>query len=223
MLKQIYKILLVEDDVPTRNRFRDVINSHSALEVTAAVGSISEAIEILELQQPDVMLTDLGLPDGDGTLLIKDIYQRGYSTDVMVITVFGDERHIVGALEAGATGYILKDGTSDYIGNSIIQLINGGSPISAPIARVLLKRFNQIETNIPEASNTVVPHLTARESEVLDLLAKGYSFNEIAELLEISSHTVTSHVKHIYRKLAVKSRSEAVFEAFQLGLVNINT
>jgi len=221
MLKQTYKILIVEDDVPTRNRFRDVINSHASLEVTAAVGSVSEAIEILELQQPDVMLTDLGLPDGDGTDLIKDIYHRGYTTDVMVITVFGDEQHIVSALESGATGYILKDGTSDYISNSIIQLIQGGSPISAPIARVLLKRFNQTVPKIPTPNNIVVPHLTKRETEVLALLSKGYSFNEIAELLEISSHTVTSHIKHIYRKLAVKSRSEAVFEAFQLGLVKV--
>ena len=154
---------------------------------------------------------DLGLPDGDGTDLIRDVYSRGYATDVMVITVFGDERHVIKAIEAGATGYILKDGSNSYIAQSILQLVDGGSPISAPIARYLLTRFH---TAKPKQKNDSIelPHLTDREKDVLSQLSRGFNFIEIAKILKISPHTVTSHVKHIYRKLAV---------AMQLGLINI--
>lgn len=187
----------------------------------ASVGSRREGLAQLEQNQPDVLLVDLGLPDGDGTDLIREIYLRGYSTDAMVITIFGDEKHVIRAIEAGATGYILKDGSNSYIADSIIQLKQGGSPISPPIARYLLNRFHSDQADIdkPEIS---MPHLTEREVEVLSQLSRGFNFAEIAEILSISPHTVTSHVKHIYRKLAVRSRSEAVFEAVQLGLIDIS-
>ncbi len=213
-----YSILLVEDDVPTRERFTQVLDAHEQFQVLAAVGSIAEAMRILETRQPTVMLTDLGLPDGDGIELIKHLYRQGHACETMVISVFGDERHIIGALEAGATGYILKDGNSHYICNSVLQLVNGGSPISAPIARVILDRFQPCAANRPSPGTH---YLTTREREVLAQLAKGYSYGEIADLLSISAHTVTSHIKHIYRKLAVRSRSEAVFEAAQLGLIHL--
>lgn len=174
----------------------------------------------LDKAQPDVLLVDLGLPDGDGTDLIHEVYRRGYSTDAMVITVFCDEKHVVRAIEAGATGYILKDGSNSYIASSIIQLKQGGSSISAPIARYLLNRFHNEEPEI-ENKDVDLPHLTEREKEVLAKLSYGFNFTEIAEILDVSPHTVTSHVKHIYRKLAVRSRSEAVFEAVQLGLIDI--
>ncbi len=219
MTKAVATILLVEDDVPTRDRFCSVLNEHPALEVVAAVGSVAEAKAVLAQSQPQVLLTDLGLPDGSGIELIHELYQRECSTETMVISVFGDERHIIGALEAGATGYILKDGSSDYICKSVIQLLEGGSPISAPIARVILKRFKH--PPLPHPPPPDAPDLTSREKDVLAQLAKGYSYSEIADVLGISGHTVTSHVKHIYRKLAVRSRSEAVFEAVQLGLISL--
>ncbi len=139
----------------------------------------------------------------------------------MVITVFGDERHVVRALEAGATGYILKDAMTDSICTSIMQLVDGGSPISAPIARHLLSRFHDA-TRIAAREGVDLPQLTGREKDVLSQLARGFSFSEISGILSISPHTVASHIKHIYRKLAVHSRSEAVYEALQLGLINID-
>ena len=215
-----YSVLLIEDDTHTRNLLASIINAHEQLQITAAVGTRQQGLSELEKKQPDVLLVDLGLPDGDGTDLIQEIYRRGYSTDAMVITVFGDEKHVVRAIEAGATGYILKDGSNSYIAESIIQLKEGGSPISAPIARYLLNRFHDPEPEI-KSKDIDLPHLTEREKEVLSKLSRGFNFAEIAELLKISPHTVTSHVKHIYRKLAVRSRSEAVFEAMQLGLIDI--
>ncbi len=216
-----YSVVLVEDDPHTRNLLESIINEHEQLRVNNAVGTLKKGREVIEQSPPDVLLIDLGLPDGDGTDLIREIYGHGYDTDIMVITVFGDEKHVVNAIEAGATGYILKDGSNSYIGQSIIQLIEGGSPISAPIARYLLNRFHPSKPVVKDDSIDL-PHLTRREQEVLSQLSRGFNFIEIADILEISPHTVTSHVKHIYRKLAVRSRSEAVFEAMQLGIIDFS-
>jgi len=123
-------VLLVEDDTNTRMMLEKAVNEHARLNVTAAVGTFAAGCKELDRDQPDVLLVDLGLPDGDGTDLIREIYRRGFSTDVMVITVFGDERHVVRAVEAGATGYILKDEMTDNISASIMQLVAGGSPTS---------------------------------------------------------------------------------------------
>ncbi len=212
------QIMLVEDEARTRRMLELAIDSHEQCQVMAALGTFAEAHALLENTQPDVLLVDLGLPDGDGTDLIREIYRRGYATDVMVITVFGDESHVVRAIEAGATGYILKDANMHYICKSIMQLVDGGSPISAPIARYLLKRFHEPARRVVTSKDDT-PSLTEREQEVLSQLARGFSFPEIADILCISPHTVASHVKHIYRKLAVRSRSEAVYEAMQLGLL----
>ena len=215
------QILLVEDESNTRNMLEQAINADENCHVIASFGTLKQAMAWLENHQPDVLLVDLGLPDGDGTELIRDIYKRGYSTEVMVITVFGDERHVVRAIEAGATGYILKDAMTDDICTSIMQLVDGGSPISAPIARHLLGRFRETAQKDANNGKSGIPALTQREQEVLSQLARGFSFPEISDILSISPHTVASHVKHIYRKLAVGSRSEAVYEALQLGLIDI--
>ncbi|MGH7898600.1 MAG: response regulator transcription factor, partial [Candidatus Binatia bacterium] len=112
--------------------------------------------------------------------------------------------------------------TNEYIGDSILELLKGGSPISPAIARHLLQRFREPAPASTEGSADV-PHLTEREHEVLVLLVKGFTFQEIGDLLAISAHTVTSHVKHIYEKLEVRSRAEAVYEALQLGIVRGET
>jgi DNA-binding NarL/FixJ family response regulator len=137
-----------------------------------------------------------------------------------VVTIFGDEAHVVAAIEAGALGYLLKDGTPDYIAGSILDMLAGGSPISPPIARYLLKRFRSLETT-PGTPPVRLPRLSEREREVLGLIVKGFSYAEIARLLGVSAHTVTTHVRSIYGKLEVHSRGEAVYEALQLGLVKI--
>jgi len=215
-----YSVLLVEDDLHTRHLLASIVDAHAQLRISQAVATRQAGLDALEENQPDVLLVDLGLPDGDGTDLIAEVYRRGYSTDAMVITVFGDEKHVVRAIEAGATGYILKDGGNRYIAQSIIQLKEGGSPISAPIARYLLNRFRPAPADTKK-HEIDLPHLTEREKDVLSQLSRGFNFTEIAEFLNISPHTVTSHVKHIYRKLAVRSRSKAVFEAVKLGLIDI--
>lgn len=210
-------ILLVEDDTPTRQRLAEALQT-SGFAVVVAVGTCVAARAELQAQPPRVLLVDLGLPDGSGLELIAETRENSPDTEIMVITVFGDERHVLAAIEAGASGYLLKDGSSDHIGRSVRQLLDGGSPISAPIARHLLKRMGQEQT---QSARDEQLKLTPREAEVLNLVAKGFSYQEIATTLEMTVNTVASHVKQLYRKLSVHSRSEAVFEAVQRGLLTL--
>jgi len=214
-------VLLVEDDDHTRERLAGIIEATRGLSLLGAAGSLAAAREVLRKASPDVLLTDLGLPDGSGLDLIRQLRKEGKATETMVISVFGDEQHVVNALEAGAAGYILKDGSTEHIGKSLLQLLDGGSPISAPIARHLLRRL-QPRTQDSASSGDEAPQLSEREADVLKAVAKGFTYNEIAGMLEISFHTVSSHVKHIYRKLEVRSRSEAVYEAVNLGLIRLD-
>ena len=222
-----YKVLLVEDDEPTLERLVSAVNKHQQLDVGQQHSTLKGALDCLASYQPDVVLTDLGLPDGHGVELIESAKNLNENIEIMVISVFGDERNVVTAIEAGATGYLLKDGTADYIGESIIDMLNGSSPISASIARHVLKRFRATsaatDTNQKQTKPAAdAPKLTKREMDVLEYITRGFTYNEVAKFLELSPHTVTSHIKHIYQKLEVKSRSEAVFEAVQLGLVDIH-
>jgi DNA-binding NarL/FixJ family response regulator len=216
-----YTVLLVEDHPETRERLANAVRTHPQLQLVAAAENCETANQALDAKIPDVMLTDLGLPDGNGLDLIQRVAAMQGNTEIMVITVFGDEKHVLSAIEAGASGYLLKDGTADYIGDSIVQMMNGESPVSPAIARHLLKRFRTMQTATP-VKDKDSPKLTPRESEILQYVAKGFSFTEVANLISVSPHTVTHHIKNIYKKLAVCSRAEAVYEAMQLGLVRLD-
>mgnify|MGYP005853778157 CR=1 FL=1 len=214
---QLHSILLVEDDPATRERLADIVRAAPALQLRAALGDCQGALDWLAANAaPRVLLADLELPDGSGIDVIRAARHASPATEAMVISVFGDEAHVVAAIEAGATGYLLKDSSAEEIGAAILKLIAGESPISASIARHLLRRFQvaPAERTKPDA-----PHLTPREMEVLQLIAKGLSYARIADTLAMSANTVPSYVKQIYRKLEVNSRGEAVFEAMQLGLL----
>lgn len=213
-----HTVIVVEDDSVTRERLVAAIRAQPELTVLAAVGTCAEARVALQRQAPRVLLVDLGLPDGDGAALIREATRTG-GTDAMVVTVFGDEQHVVAALEAGATGYLLKDSPLADIGEAVLRLIQGGSPISAKIARYLVRRFQPPPK--PPSEPRDEQALTERELEVLEQIAKGFSYGEVAQSLQMSPHTVASHIKHIYRKLAVGSRGEAVFEAANLGLIRL--
>jgi DNA-binding NarL/FixJ family response regulator len=213
------RILIVEDDTPTRDRLLRAIASQSELEVAAAVGTCHDALLALREDAPEVMLVDLALPDGNGIELIRAARTLSSDTLSMVVTVFGDEKSVLGAIEAGARGYLLKDTSAEGIGTAIAQLLSGGAPITPAIAQHLILRFQQ---GAPVAEPAAGPSLSEREREVLELVVKGFTFAEIAKLLALSPHTVGTFVRRIYRKLEVRSRSEAVFEALQLGIVKID-
>jgi DNA-binding NarL/FixJ family response regulator len=213
-----YRVAIIEDEATTRQRIKQAVERHAELQVIADAGDCAQGRQIIETLKPDVLLVDLGLPDGHGTELITLSQSVSPQTEIMVITVFGDEKNVLSAIEAGATSYLLKDADAEHVGYSIKQMLDGGSPISASIARHLLKRFHPVVEE-PAAEEVEKISLTRREREVPELVAKGFSYNEIGKMLEMSVHTVTSHIKHIYRKLSVNSRGEAVFEAAQLGLI----
>jgi len=172
---------------------------------------------------PDVMIIDLGLPDGDGTTLIRELASTAPASDALVISVFGDEGHVVRALEAGARGYLLKDVTLDEFVRAIRLVRDGGAPLSPMIARHVLKRFapqKQPRTPAQAKREELIESLTAREAEILQFIAEGKSVAETATAFNLSSHTVTTHVKRIYGKLAVNNRVQAVNRARETGQID---
>ena len=214
------RVLIVEDEPEFLRRFSTAVASDAALSLVAAVANGTEGIAMLDQHRPDVLLIDLGLPDIKGAAVIRHAAATHPDCDVLVVTMFDDDDHVLEAIEAGATGYLLKDASPERIVGSIHELRDGGAPINPGIARRILARFRLAAKPQPLAEPAPEPSpLTARETELLRLTAKGLTFESIGELLEISPHTVVSHVKKIYRKLAVHSRAEAVFEANQLGLL----
>jgi DNA-binding NarL/FixJ family response regulator len=219
-------VLIVEDTPEFMRRFSDAVLADPGLALAGVVGTGRAAIAMLDAQPPDVMLVDLGLPDIDGVEVIRHAARHHPQCDVLVVTMFGDDQHVVDSIEAGATGYLLKDAGAGPIAASIHELRAGGSPISPSIARRVLARFRISAAPTPPTPtlqsaprDTTPSPLTERETEILRLAAKGLSFETIGELTEISPHTVVAHVKKIYRKLAVHSRGEAVYEASQMGLL----
>ncbi len=216
-------VLVVEDDSSTRERFSRVIGGHPQLDLVGDAGDLATGIELLNRLTPDVLLMDLDLPDGNGMSLIEEIESKNLQTEAMVISVFGDERHVIRAIEAGAGGYLLKDGGADQITGAILQLVAGGAPISPSIAKHLLKRFRhheQPDTEDEDADATQMEPLTNREQEILKFVSYGYTAKEIAEQNNISIHTVNTHIRNTYSKLAVNSRAEAVMKAVRHGIIN---
>jgi len=217
MTVQTTSILVVEDEPEFLRQYCDAITSESDFVLAGAVTSFSAAMAVIEQSVPDVLVVDLGLPDGNGADLIRAATTKRRDCDSLVVTVFGDDQHVIGAIEAGATGYILKDSPPGELAACIRELRQGGAPISPSIARRLLARMRAPQDK-PSAQQPP-SLLSEREAETLRLVAKGLSFAEVGSALGISEHTVVAHVKKIYRKLSVHSRGEAVFEATQLGLL----
>ena len=211
-------VLVVEDEPEFMRRFAEAVLADPTLQLTAVVPTGGAAIALLDAQAPDAMLVDLGLPDISGVDVIRHAALKHPTCDILVVTMFGDDEHVMASIEAGATGYLLKDASPERIAAAIHELRDGGSPISPSIARRVLSRFRVAMTGAsPEHAAPSL--LTTRETEILRLTAKGLGFDTIGELLDISQHTVVAHVKKIYRKLAVHSRGEAVYEAGQMGLL----
>jgi len=210
-------ILLVEDDPPTLWRLQNALVK-AGFDVAAAA-TLGEACASLTARVPRVLLADLQLPDGHGVDLIREVRQRHPDTEIMVISSLGDEETVISAITAGATGYILKDAFPSDITATVHDLVAGHSPISASIARFIVRR-TQTQAE-PRGLEIDTARLTPREIDILWGIAKGFSYAEIATNLGMSRQTVPGHIKSIYRKLEVHTRGEAVFEAVQQGLIKL--
>jgi DNA-binding NarL/FixJ family response regulator len=212
-------VVVIEDDHRTRARLCEAIEAQDGMTLAASFDQVRPAIAWLQKNSPHVLLTDLGLPDGSGIDVIKACVALHPACDVMVITMFGDEKNVLSSIEAGAAGYVLKDADRLDVVRAIQDLRAGGSPMSPLIARKLLKRVQQQDVVAASPKKSLKPVLTKREADTLDLIARGYTYDEVARLLGLSVSTVQTHIKGIYGKLAVTSRGEAVFEAHKLGLL----
>ena len=206
-------VAIVEDDVFTRERFQEAIESHRALSVAAAVGTVREAMDVLQMRTVDVLLLDLGLPDGTGHDVIHFVNRQGIKLDILVSTIFCDEENVVSAIAAGAVGYLLKDEPPDHVASALLHVVSGGAPISPKIARCILRRLREFPDRPLEEE------LSRSESDVLALVAKGLTNQEVAQMLGNSPHTVAKHVKNIYGKLQICSRAEAAREALRRGIL----
>ena len=220
------KVAIIEDNAEFLSRFRHVIESDPEFEFIGSAINGTDGIALINGQRADAYLIDLGLPDINGIELIKHAVKTYPDCDVMVITMFADDAHVIMSIEAGATGYILKDSSSLDILDCIRTLRDGGSPISPLIARRILQKIQPSMVTlqpVTPSAVTVVQNsnlLSEREYQVLHALSKGMSFKEIGVKYYISTHTVARHVKKIYRVLAVHSRGEAVYEATKLGILS---
>lgn len=225
----VWRVLIVEDDSQAREFFRASVLGCQRLQLVGCVGTVSEALSVLDQAQaapPDVLLVDLNLPDGLGFEVIRYAARRCPSAEALVISMFGDEENVLAAIEAGALGYIHKDATPEDIAQTILDMKDGASPISPMIARRVLSQFRgrmpraaAVGEVADERKVKERPALSSREQEVLELIARGFSYAEIARIKKISVHTVQTHIKGLYSKLAVHSKNEAVYEATRIGLL----
>jgi DNA-binding NarL/FixJ family response regulator len=223
---QLISVALVEDDGIMRERFRRVIDAAASLRFAFGAPNAADILVWLAVNPVDVLLVDLALPDLSGFEVIRRCRKLRPECAVMVVTMFGDEANMLQAFEAGASGYLLKDGTESDLAVHVRSLHSGGSPMSPVIARKLLERWRAGDSGLPRtarsadgATDAAPGFFSPRESQVLDLIARGFTSPEISRQLGVSVTTVQTHVRNIYGKLDVHTKTEAVFEARQLGLL----
>lgn len=214
-------VMIVEDDAVTRKMLSLAVESAPEFELIAQFDSVKPAMAWFETGSVDILLTDLGLPDGSGIEIIHECVRRCPQCDIMVITMASDDDNILACIEAGASGYVLKDAGKLDVVRALLELRAGGSPISPIIARKVLARMRDAKPSpaaaVPGAG--AATSLTKREAAILDLIARGNSYSEAAKTLMVSVGTVQTHIKNIYDKLSVHSRGEAVYEAHRRGLL----
>ncbi len=226
-------VFVVEDDPRAHSFFAAGVRGSDRLRLLGSATGMREAIGWLRstLEVPDVLLVDLGLPDGSGLEVIRAAVSRFPSCDPLVVSVFGDEENVLASIEAGAVGYIHKDAAPEDISQTIVDMKRGASPISPMIARRVLEKYRSLQSAVQASTSSPTEALPAplpppghallstREHEVLTLIARGFSYAEIARLKNLSVHTVQTHIKNLYGKLAVHSKNEAVYQATRLGLL----
>jgi|CXWL01.1.fsa_nt_gi DNA-binding NarL/FixJ family response regulator len=213
------RVAIVEDDAILREDLARIVSLAPGLAV-AGLGETLAAGRSLVGADIDVLLIDLALPDGNGVDLIRETRTRWPAIKIIVVSIFGDAKSVVRAIEAGADGYLLKGAGEQEAEAAIRSVLEGGAPISPSVASHILARMR--ERGSAARDPALDAPLTEKEVAILTDLAKGFRYKEVARLHNISPHTVADHVKSIYRKLEVNSRSEAVFEAVQAGLIRLN-
>lgn len=198
-------VAIVEDNADLRATLARVVNRAAGFQCVGQYGDGESALEGLTKDKAQVVLMDINLPGMSGVECVRRLKQRMPETLAVMLTAYEDTDNIFGSLEAGASGYLLKRAKSAEILQAIREVVDGGSPMTAHIARKVVHSFQA-----RGASPQTTENLAEREREVLDLLAQGFMYKEIADKLGISFETVRTYIRRIYEKLHVRSRTEAV-------------
>ncbi|USX24021.1 response regulator transcription factor [Oxalobacteraceae bacterium OTU3CINTB1] len=222
------RVGIVEDDMDFLHALEGTVAGAADMVLAAAASTRHAGLQMLDGRACDVLVVDLGLPDGSGIDVIGAAASHWPDCAVMVSTNFGDELHVMRAIEAGAAGYLLKHTKPGGLADEIRSIFQGGSPISPIIARQMLTRFRHLppvrqalaRSAADADTQPLRTQLSPREQQVLELITKGFTTEEIAGLMAVSSHTVLTFIRRTYRKLKVNSRAEAIYEAKMLGLLD---
>ncbi len=198
-------VSIVEDDPQVRSSLARLIDGAPGFRCVSRHGSAEDALAEIPKVKPEVVLMDINLPGMNGVECVRRLKPQLPGAQLIMLTVYQNTEHIFNALTAGATGYMLKQTPPAELLAAIKEVHGGGSPMSSHIARKIVQSFQQSAPASAEAQS-----LSPREAEVLDLLAKGFLYKEIAEQMKVSYATVHTHIRHIYEKLHVRSRTEAV-------------
>jgi len=209
------RVLLVEDQRRTREGLARLVDGSPGFHVVGQYGSAEDALPRLAADKPDVVLTDLGLPGVSGIELVAQIRAQRPELPILVLTIHGEDELVFNALCAGACGYMLKDVMPARLLEAIRELYAGGAPMSPEVARRVVLMFQKFAPPRIEESQ-----LTARELQVLHLLAEGHSYKSCADRLSLSLDTVRFHIRQIYERLHVHSKSEAVMKALKRGWIS---
>jgi DNA-binding NarL/FixJ family response regulator len=207
------RLILVEDQHTILQQQKRLLDRHAELKVVGTARDGTRALELIDQLRPDVVLLDLGLPDIDGIEVTRRIKAGAPQVEILIFTIFDEEERVLEAVRAGASGYLLKGTPADRVVEAICEVHGGGSVIQPRLARRLLSHFQT-------AGGQDVPQLTPRETEILLLISKGLSNRRAAETLGLSPATVRTHLEHIYAKLEVSNRTEAVTEAIRMGIID---
>jgi DNA-binding NarL/FixJ family response regulator len=208
------RVAIVEDLRDTREGLSLLIGGTEGYECTGSYRSVEEALALMARDLPEVVLMDIGLPGMSGIDGIRILKKRHPSIQFLMLSVYDDDERIFDALCAGATGYLLKKTPPARLLEYLREAVEGGSPMSPEVARRVIALFRQVRP--PE---TAEHDLTPHETRILTLLVEGHNYRSAAEELRVSVNTIATHIKHIYEKLHVHSKSEAVAKALRSGLV----
>lgn len=206
------KVAIVEDDVLLRQNLKLLLSGETGITVVSVFGSAEEALRSIAKARPDILLADIGLPGMSGIELIRELKEQMPGLEIMAHTVFDDRETVFSAIKAGASGYILKGSTPRELIDALHTLAKGGSPMSPKIARKVIREFQ--DEGIDEQYL-----LSHRETEIVREVENGLTYKDIALKLNISPHTVHTHIKNIYEKLHAKDRQGALVAARKKGII----
>jgi DNA-binding NarL/FixJ family response regulator len=215
-------ILIVDDHSLFRDGLKAIIDRESKYEVVGEAGNGRDAIRLVRRLKPDVALVDMSLPDQSGIELTRDILRFSPNTRIMIVSMYSKIDYIVGAFRAGATGYVIKESASDKLLQGIDAVLKGDYFMDTSVSQKVVKKMVGFQEKEVKFTDAAYDTLTAREQEVLVLIAEGYSNREIGERLFISPKTVDNHRSNIMQKLGLRSTIELVRYAAKLGLIDVD-